>query len=58
MFNMYVLLLAFCYTPAGSVYGDVNTNENVSKNMMRPNTVEYAKAWFKGSPEGSVSSHY
>ena len=55
---MYVLLLAFCYTPAGSVYGDVNTNENVSKNMMRPNTVEYAKAWFKGSPEGSVSSHY
>ncbi|CAM9694708.1 unnamed protein product [Laminaria digitata] len=29
MFNIYVLLLAFCYTPAGSVYGDVNTNENV-----------------------------
>lgn len=29
MFNIYVLLLAFCYTPAGSVYGDINTNDNV-----------------------------
>lgn len=30
MFNIYVLLLAFCYTPAGSIYGDINTNDNVS----------------------------
>lgn len=29
MFNIYVLLLAFCYTPAGSIYGDINTNDNV-----------------------------
>ncbi|CAM9171126.1 unnamed protein product [Sphacelaria rigidula] len=29
MFNIYVLLLAFCYTPAGTLYGDINTNENV-----------------------------
>lgn len=29
MFNIYVLLLAFCYTPAGAMYGDINTNENV-----------------------------
>lgn len=43
MFNIYVLLLAFCYTPAGSVYGDVNTNENVSKNIMYPRAVEKAK---------------
>ncbi|CAM9624517.1 unnamed protein product [Ectocarpus sp. 13 AM-2016] len=29
MFNIYVLLLAFCYTPAGSIYGDINTNDNL-----------------------------
>lgn len=31
MFNIYVLLLAFCYTPAGALYGDINTNENVRR---------------------------
>lgn len=30
MFNLYVLLLAFCYTPAGMMYGDVSTSESVS----------------------------
>lgn len=53
MFNIYVLLLAFCYTPAGSVYGDVNTNENVSKFIINLYllTGESAKIRFKSSLE-------
>lgn len=31
MFNIYVLLLAFCYTPVGTVYGDLSGNDSVRK---------------------------
>lgn len=55
MFNIYVLLLAFCYTPAGSVYGDINTNDNVRtcfgvysirrQNFILPLSHESGKLW-------------
>lgn len=30
MFNIYIKLLAFCYTPAAPMYEDVNTGDQVS----------------------------
>ncbi|CAM9137288.1 unnamed protein product [Choristocarpus tenellus] len=35
LFNLYVLLLAFCYTPVGSVYGNIQTQDEME---MIPNT--------------------